>query len=236
MKWTVAKRARDKWPQHLAAFDEIATGPLDLTKSFPGAFESLGKLFHSAPATKSLKPRPALWIPTLAMKLQKPCPERRPLTAPSLQPRALPTQPASERLTACCKPLRPTQQTLGSAAAAFKRGTFLQLLAMKLLRPAPQLWPNARLKTLQPSALAVASRAERPRNLANARLPQCAVKLWAQAVAAVTFKLQRLACVGDEIAAALARTIPRPCSRQRIATASRQPPSPAQASSARVSL
>ena len=202
-----AKRARDKWltlwPQHLAAFDGIAIGPLDLTKSFPGAFESLGKLFHSAPATKSLRPRPALWIPTLAMKLQKPCPERRPLTAPS-QPRALPTQPASERLTACCKPLRPTQQTLGSTAAAFKRGTFLQLLAMKLLRPAPQLWPNARLKTLQPSALAVASRAERPRNLANARLPQCAVKLWAQAVAAVTFKLQRSARVSDEIAAALA--------------------------------
>ena len=138
------------------------------------------------------------------MKLQKPRPERRPLTAPSLQPRALPTQPASERLTACCKPLRPTQQTLGSTAAAFKRGTFLQLLAMKLLRPAPQLWPNARLKTLQPSALAVASRAERPRNLANARLPQCAVKLWAQAVAAVTFKLQRSARVSDEIAAALA--------------------------------
>ena len=90
MKWTVAKRARDKWltlwPQHLAAFDEIAIGPLDLTKSF-------------APATKSLKPRPALWIPTLARKLQKPCPERRPLPALSLQPRALPTQPASERLT-----------------------------------------------------------------------------------------------------------------------------------------
>ena len=88
MKWTVAKRARDKWltlwPQHLAAFDEIAIGPLDLTKSFPGAFESLGKLFHSAPATKSLKPRPALWIPTLAMKLQKPCPERRPLAAARL--------------------------------------------------------------------------------------------------------------------------------------------------------
>ena len=90
--------------------------------------------------TKSLKPRPALWIPTLAMKLQKPCPERW--------------------LTACRKPLRPTQQTLGSTAAAFKRGTFLQLLAMKLLRPVPQLWPNARLKTLQPSALAAASRAE----------------------------------------------------------------------------
>ena len=74
--------------------------------------------------------------------------------------RALPTQPASERLTACRKPLRPTQQTLGSTTAAFKRGTFLQLLAMKLLRPAPQLWPDARLKTLQPSALAAASRAD----------------------------------------------------------------------------
>ena len=92
------------------------------------------------------------------MKLQKPRPERWPLKLP----RALPTQPASERLTACRKPLRPTQQTLGSTAAAFKRGTFLQLLAMKLLRPVPQLWPNARLKTLQPSALAAASRAESP--------------------------------------------------------------------------
>ena len=54
-------------------------------------------------------------------------------------------------------------QASASNAANFgphRCSLFLQLLAMKLLRPVPQLWPNARLKTLQPSALAAASRAE----------------------------------------------------------------------------
>ena len=37
-------------------------------------------------------------------------------------------------------------------SCAFKRGTYLQLLALKSLQPWPQLWPNARSKSLQPSA------------------------------------------------------------------------------------
>ena len=54
------------------------------------------RLCPSAPATNSLKPWPALWPPTLAMKSQKPCSERWPLHAPSTQPRAaLPMQPAN---------------------------------------------------------------------------------------------------------------------------------------------
>ena len=60
------------------------------------AFPDKARLCPSAPATNSLKPWPALWPPTLAMKSQKPCSERWPLHAPSTQPRAaLPTQPAN---------------------------------------------------------------------------------------------------------------------------------------------
>ena len=107
----------------------------------------------------------------------------------------------------------------GSTAAAFKRITFLQLLTMKLLWPAPQLWPNVRLKTLQPSTLAAAEQ-NPPRNFASARRPQLsAVKLWAQP-AAVTFKLQRSAMKSlqpwPQLSPALARG--------KIATASRRPP------------
>ena len=77
-----------KWPR-LDAFGIDETPP----RNSPGS----GRFCPSTPATKSLKPWPALRPPTLALKLQKPCPERWPLTAPSLQPRALPTQPAKGR-------------------------------------------------------------------------------------------------------------------------------------------
>ena len=96
--------------------------------------------------------RPQRLIPTLAMNLQKPRPERWPLSA------ARASNAASKRKA------DGLSQASASNAANFGlhrcRGTFLQLLAMKLLRPVPQLWPNARLKTLQPSALAAASRAD----------------------------------------------------------------------------
>ena len=71
-------------------------------------------------------------------------------------------------------------------SCAFKRGTYLQLPALKSLQPWPQLWPNARSKSLQPSA----PRWPKPK---RARPPQSrAVKLWAQASAAATFTRQTL--------------------------------------------
>ena len=85
-------------------------------------------------------------------------------------------------------------------SCAFKRGTYLQLLALKSLQPWPQLWPNARSKSLQPSAPRWplrASQAKQPRvrrpvaKPKRARPPQSrAVKLWAQASAAATFTRQ----------------------------------------------
>ena len=55
---------------------------------------------QGTPATKLLKPWPALWPPTLTMKSQKPRPERWPLVAAACASNA-----ASERTTACCQPL-----------------------------------------------------------------------------------------------------------------------------------
>ena len=76
----------------------------------------------TAPTTKSLTPWPALWPLTLAMKSQKPCSERWPLTAPSAQPRAaLPTQPANgQRLVAslCASPTARCRPLYEGAAAA----------------------------------------------------------------------------------------------------------------------
>ena len=48
----------------------------------------------------------------------------------------------------------PQSKALGSnrRSCALKRGTHLQLLAFKSLRPWPQLWPHTRSKSLQPSA------------------------------------------------------------------------------------
>ena len=118
--------------------------------------------------------------PTLATKSQKPRPElTRPLRCASTQ-RAdnglLPAsvQPANGRQlvaelllafkaakeTAASRPSDgqrarlPQSKALGSnrRSCALKRGTYLQLLAFKSLRPWPQLWPHARSKSLQPSA------------------------------------------------------------------------------------
>ena len=87
-------------------------------------------------------------------------------------------------------------------SCAFKRGTCLQLLALKLLQPWPQLWPNARSKSLQASAPRWPLRASQAKQLRarrpvakpkRARPPQSrAVKLWAQASAAATFTRQTL--------------------------------------------
>ena len=75
-------------------------------------------------------------------------------------------------------------------SCAFKRGTYLQLLALKSLQPWPQLWPNARSKSLQPSAPRWPLRASQAKQLRarrpvakpkRARPPQSrAVKLWAR--------------------------------------------------------
>ena len=46
----------------------------------------------------------------------------------------------------------PQSKALSPNRRAFKRGTYLQLLALKSLQPWPQLWPNACSKSLQPSA------------------------------------------------------------------------------------
>ena len=48
----------------------------------------------------------------------------------------------------------PQSKALGSnrRSCAFKRRMHLQLLAIKSLQPWPPLWPNARSKSLQPSA------------------------------------------------------------------------------------
>ena len=83
-------------------------------------------------------------------------------------------------------------------SCAFKRGTCLQLLALKSLQP----WPNARSKSLQPSAPRWPLRASQAKQLRarrpvakpkRARPPQSrAVKLWAQASAAATFTRQTL--------------------------------------------
>ena len=74
-------------------------------------------------------------------------------------------------------------------SCAFKRGTYLQLLALKSLQPWPQLWPNARSKSLQPSAPRWPSRVSQAKQLRarrpvakpqRPRPPQSrAVKLWA---------------------------------------------------------
>ena len=48
-------------------------------------------------------------------------------------------------------------------SCAFKRGTYLQLLALKSLQPWPQPWPNARSKSLQPSAFASLASKTAPR-------------------------------------------------------------------------
>ena len=110
------------------------------------------------------------------MKLQKPRPERWPLTA------ARASNAASKRKA------DGLSQASASNAANFGlhrcslRGTFLQLLAMKLLRPVPQLWPQASAS-----------------NAANFGLHRCSLQ-----AGNVTFKLQRSASVSDEIAAALA--------------------------------
>ena len=144
---------------------------------------------------------------------------------------------AASELTACCQPLRPTQQNLGSSRRScnLQAGNVSATPSDESAAAFASTMAHARLKTLQPSALPAASRAQnRPRSLASARLPQSsAVKLWAQAVAAVTFKLQQALAMKSlqawpELSPALARG--------EIATASRQPPSPAQASSAHVSL
>ena len=80
-------------------------------------------------------------------------------------------------------------------SCAFKRGMYLQLLAMKSLQPWPPLWPDARSKSLQPSAprrsLQASSRAA---SRLRAKTPceakhrdrSSAAKLWAQAGAAAT--------------------------------------------------
>ena len=118
-------------------------------------------------ATKSQKPRPERW--PLTDPSLPPC-------------AALPTQPASgqrlvaslcaasKRPSARCRPLAclrsrsPARRILSARdcrraklwsnrrSCALKRRTYLQLLALKSLQPWPQLWPNARSKSLQPSA------------------------------------------------------------------------------------
>ena len=148
-----------------------------------------------------------------------------PITEPSLPPC---TSNAAERTTACCQPLLPTSSTsparrlLSTKEPAASRpsdaasardcpGAKLwaptvaaapssnQLLALKSLQPWPQLGPNARSKSLQPSAprrpfQAEQLRAQRPlAKPKRARLFQSsAVKLWAQASAAATFTRQTL--------------------------------------------
>ena len=87
----------------------------------------------------------------------------------------------------------PQSKALGSnrRSCALKRGTYLQLLAFKLLRPWPQLWPHARSKSApcRPKQL-------RTRPLAKPKrakpFQSSAVKLWAQASAAATFTRQTL--------------------------------------------
>ena len=82
----------------LVQLGQVCSGRFPCKASFHRA-----RLCPSAPATNSLKPWPALWPPTLAMKSQKPCSERWPLTAPLTQPRAaLPTQPANRRRLFLC--------------------------------------------------------------------------------------------------------------------------------------
>ena len=129
-------------------------------------------------------------------------------------------------------------------SCAFKRGMYLQLLAMKSLQPWPPLWPDARSKSLQPSAprrsLQASSRAA---SRLRAKTPceakhrdrSSAAKLWAQAGAAATF-----------INVSATQLDPRPAQRKslqplpelspaaasgEIAAASVNPRRPAQASS-----
>ena len=91
----------------------------------------------------------------------------------------------------------PQSKALGSnrRSCALKRGTYLQLLAFKSLRPWPQLWPHARSKSLQPSA-PCRPKQLRTRPLAKPKrakpFQSSAVKLWAQASAAATFTRQTL--------------------------------------------
>ena len=80
-----------------------------------------------------------------------------------------------------------------------QRASSNQLLALTSLQPWPQLGPNARSKSLQPSAprrplQAEQLRARRPlAKPKRARPPQSsAVKLWAQASAVATFTRQTL--------------------------------------------
>ena len=145
-------------------------------------------------------------------------------------------------------------------SCAFKRGTYLQLLALKSLQPWPQLWPNARSKSLQPSAPRGPLRASQAKQLRarrpvakpkRARPPQSrAVKLWAQASAAATFTRQtllRLNLLQLRPALAIKSRQPSPelsaaaCSRRSRRSQPSTPCRPAQASSscvagARVSL
>ena len=148
-----------------------------------------------------------------------------PITDPSLPPC---TSNAAERTTACCQPLLPTssrspaRRLLSTKEPAASRPSDAasardcpraklwaptvaaapssnQLLALKSLQPWPQLGPNARSKSLQPSAprrhfQAEQLRARRPlAKPKRTRPPQSsAVKLWAQASAAATFTRQTL--------------------------------------------
>ena len=150
--------------------------------------------------------------PTLAMKSQKPCSERWPLTAPLTQPRAaLPTQPANRRRLFLCSyegaargestkqrgqrarlPQSKAPAVAAAPSSAFKRRMYLQLPAMKSLQPWPSLWPNAACsKSLQPSAprrsLQASSRAASRLRAKTPSRQSSAVKLWAQAGAAATF-------------------------------------------------
>ena len=118
-------------------------------------------------ATKSQKPRPELTRRRLALRFHA-ASER---TTACCQPLCS-QQTAVSSLPNCCSPskqrrkLRRVDQVTASArdcrrakllgsnrrSCALKRGTYLQLLAFKSLRPWPQLWPHARSKSLQPSA------------------------------------------------------------------------------------
>ena len=123
-------------------------------------------------------------------------------------------------------------------SCAFKRGTYLQLLALKSLQPWPQLWPNARSKSLQPSAPRWPLRASQAKQLRarrpvakpkRARPPQSrAVTLWAQASAAATFTRQTLLRLNllqlqrSTSRCSLHLTCPPPLARGEVVAASRR--------------
>ena len=77
---------------------------------------------------------------------------------------AVPASNAASELTACCQPLRPTQQNLGSSRRScnLQAGNVSATPSDESAAAFASTMAHARLKTLQPSALAAASRAESP--------------------------------------------------------------------------